>query len=289
MRTGSSIGESAFSWCDSLASITIPNNLASISSETFTLCIGLVSVTIPDSVTSIGARAFSDCENLKEVYYSGTKEQWAQISIEEIGNEKLLSATIHYTGSSDDPDEPDTPTPPPSKPEFTDVPAGAFYADAVAWAVNNDITSGTGAGKFSPDDACTREQIATFLWRAAGKPEPTTTANPFTDVSESSYAYKAVLWAVENNITTGTGAGTFSPKNICTRDQAVTFLWRANGKPEPVSSSSFTDVVPGSYYEKAVGWAVENGITTGVGPGKFNPGGVCTRGHIVTFLYRDSQ
>ncbi len=188
-------------------------------------------------------------------------------------------------GSPDTPDIPDKPT----VGGFGDVFEGDYYADPVAWAVENDITNGTGAGRFSPNDACNRGQIVTFLWRANGSPEPETTVNPFTDVKSSDYYYKAVLWAVENNITTGTGAGTFSPKNTCTRDQAVTFLWRANGKPEPTAAASFTDVKPGSFYEKAVGWAVENGITTGAGPGKFNPGGVCTRGHIVTFLYRDKK
>lgn len=170
---------------------------------------------------------------------------------------------------------------------FSDVYEGDYYADAVVWAVENDVTSGVGSGKFAPGNNCTREQIVTFLWRANGSPEPKTTANPFTDVGQSSYAYKAILWAVENDITSGTGNGKFSPGASCTRDQAVTFLWRSEGKPAAASGSSFTDVKTGDYFADAVAWAVANNITSGVGNNRFNPSGTCTRGQIVTFLYRN--
>lgn len=173
---------------------------------------------------------------------------------------------------------------------FVDVPAGAFYENPVLWAVANGITSGTGDGStFSPDMICTRAQVVTFLWRAAGSPEPTTTANPFTDIVEGSYYYKAVLWAVENEITSGTGNGTtFSPDMECTRAQVATFLWRTAGKPAAESSTHpFRDITAGSYYYDAVLWAVEAGVTNGTGDGStFSSDKSCTRGEIVTFLYR---
>lgn len=173
-----------------------------------------------------------------------------------------------------------------SSTSFTDVKSNAYYADAVKWAVEKDITSGTGNNKFSPDASCTRGQIVTFLWRAAGSPTPQTTTNPFTDVKPSDYYYKAVLWAVENNITSGIGNGKFGPGNSCTRGQSVTFIWRAVGSPNSATGNSFTDVATGSYYEKAVNWAVANGITSGTSKTAFSPSKTCTRGQIVTFLYR---
>lgn len=172
---------------------------------------------------------------------------------------------------------------------FTDVPADAYYAAAVAWAVENGITSGTGDGTtFSPDISCTRAQMMTFLWRAAGSPAPKTTANPFTDVQADAYYYDAVLWAVENGITTGTGDTTFSPDATVTRGQTVTFMYRAAGSPA-VIGSSFADVAEDAYYADAVAWAVEEGITAGTGGNTFSPDAACTRAQIVTFLYRDAQ
>ena len=172
---------------------------------------------------------------------------------------------------------------------FTDVPADAYYAAAVAWAVENGITSGTGDGTtFSPDISCTRAQMMTFLWRAAGSPAPKTTANPFTDVQADAYYYDAVLWAVENGITTGTGDTTFSPDATVTRAQTVTFMYRTAGSPAVVGSS-FSDVAEDAYYADAVAWAVEEGITAGTGSNTFSPDAACTRAQIVTFLYRDAQ
>ena len=169
---------------------------------------------------------------------------------------------------------------------FTDVKPGAYYADAVKWAVEKGITAGKGSNTFKPDDKCTRGEIVTFLWRSAGSPEPRTAVNPFKDVKEKDYYYKAVLWAVENDITAGKGAGTFKPGDKCTRAEAMTFMWRAAGEPAPNGSSSFKDVVSGSFYEKAVGWAVEKGITAGKGTGTFKPNDKCSRAEIVSFLYR---
>lgn len=168
---------------------------------------------------------------------------------------------------------------------FWDVKQGDYYYDAVKWAVEKRITEGTGANFFSPNASCTRAQMVTFLWRAAGSPAPKSTANPFTDVSASDYYYNAVLWAVENGITTGASADRFAPGATVSRAQTVTFLYRANGSPA-ANDASFSDVAADEYYANAVAWAVQNGITTGTGNGKFSPNADCTRGQIVTLLYR---
>ena len=168
---------------------------------------------------------------------------------------------------------------------FVDVPTGAYYYDAVAWAVENGVTNGTSATTFGPDVTCTRAQMVTFLWRAAGSPEPETTVNPFTDVSESAYYYEAVLWAVERGITNGTSATTFSPDATVTRGQTVTFLWRDTGSPA-AAGTAFTDVAVDAYYTAAVSWAANEGITSGTSATTFSPDNACTRAQIVTFLYR---
>ena len=170
---------------------------------------------------------------------------------------------------------------------FVDVSEGAYYADAVAWAVEQGITAGTSSTTFSPDMSCTRAQIVTFLWRANGSPKADG-VNPFTDVSTDDYYYDAVLWAVKQGITSGTSATTFSPDAACTRAQAVTFLYRAAGTPA-ASGGSFADVAADAYYASAVSWAVSEGITSGTGGNNFSPDAPCTRGQIVTFMYRDAQ
>ena len=170
---------------------------------------------------------------------------------------------------------------------FADVPANSYYADAVLWAAKNGITGGIGNGLFGPNQPCTRAQIVTFLWRAAGSPEPKTMSS-FADVSMDAYYAKAVAWAVENGITTGTGDGKFSPDATCTRAQSVTFLFRAIGKLVD-SKAEFSDVLTDSYYANAVAWAVENGVTNGIGDGLFGPNNSCTRAQIVTFLFRAYQ
>ena len=178
---------------------------------------------------------------------------------------------------------------------FADVSSDSYCADAVKWAVENGVTNGTTATTFSPNAACTRGQIVTFLWRAAGSPAPKTTVNPFTDVAADAYYAKAVLWAVENGITNGTTATTFSPDAPCTRAQAVTFLFRgaiANGLEavtlqELISGFSDAASLPG-YAVSAMNWALANGIVLGNG-GALMPNNTCTRGQIVTFLYRASK
>ena len=171
---------------------------------------------------------------------------------------------------------------------FTDVPANSWYAGAVAWAVEQGITSGTSDTTFSPNVSCTRAQMVTFLWRASGSPE-ITGANPFTDVSSDAYYYDAVLWAVEQGITGGTGDGKFSPDDPCTRAQMATFLWRANGSPEVTGTTPFSDVSAETYYYNAVLWAYEQNITNGTGSGKFSPDATCTRAQMVRMLKNASD
>ncbi len=155
--------------------------------------------------------------------------------------------------------------------------------------MENGITAGTDKTHFSPNTSCTRAQAVTFLWRAAGEPEPQNTTTKFNDVKAGSYYEKAVQWAVENGVTAGTGEATFSPNATCTRAQIVTFLYRAENSPEITGNNSFSDVKTGAYYENAVKWAVENNITSGTGGNKFSPDSNCIRGQIVTFLYRYSK
>ena len=169
---------------------------------------------------------------------------------------------------------------------FTDVAEGAYYADAVAWAIQNKVTSGVSATTFAPNASCTRGQMVTFLWKAAGSPEPKSLTTAFTDVKSGAYYEKAVAWAVENKVTTGTSATTFSPDATVTRGQSVTFLWKANNSPAAEGTSAFTDVAAGVYYAPAVAWAVEKGVTSGMSATTFAPNSNCTRAQIVTFLYR---
>ena len=169
---------------------------------------------------------------------------------------------------------------------FVDVPAGSYYEDAVDWAVENGITQGTDDTHFSPDGICTRAQAVTFLWRAAGSPEPETRAMPFTDVPVGSYYYDAVLWAVENGITKGTSDTTFSPNMTCTRAQIVAFLWRSEKSPAAGTANPFADVKSTAYYADAVLWAVKENITKGTTITTFSPNADCTRAQIVTFLWR---
>ncbi len=169
---------------------------------------------------------------------------------------------------------------------FKDVPANAYYYEAVKWAQEKGITGGIGNGLFGPNDPCTRAQIVTFLWRAAGSPEPETRAMPFTDIPVGSYYYDAVLWAVENDITKGTSDTTFSPNMTCTRAQIVAFLWRSEKSPAAGTANPFADVKSTAYYADAVLWAAKEDITKGTTNTTFSPGADCTRAQIVTFLWR---
>ena len=169
---------------------------------------------------------------------------------------------------------------------FSDVSPNAYYKTAVDWAASEGITSGSDKDRFSPDKLCSRAQTVTFLWRANGSPEPSEKENPFTDVSPDSYYYKAVLWAVEQGITSGVTKTAFAPDRVCTRAQAAVLLWRAEGSPAASGTHGFRDVAEGAYYADAVAWAVESGVTQGTTSTTFEPGTTCTRAQIMTFLHR---
>ncbi|GAB2044570.1 hypothetical protein AGATL06_10670 [Agathobaculum sp. TL06] len=192
------------------------------------------------------------------------------------GEQRTAFRAVEQGGSTTQPAQ-DTET----ETGFSDVKSGAYYADAVAWAVEQGITTGTSDTTFSPEELCTRGQIITFLWRAAGSPEPQSMAGYFADVSRDSYYFKATQWANEQGMTTGIG---FDPDYSCTRADAVDFMWKMDGKPEAAAPAAFTDVP--DYYADAVAWAVEQGVTTGTSDTTFSPSDTCTRGQIVTFLYR---
>ena len=177
---------------------------------------------------------------------------------------------------------------PEEKDPYGDVSKDSYYYDAVKWAAETGVTTGVGDGLFAPEWVCTRGQIVTFLWRASGSPAPKATELPFTDVAADAYYAQAVLWAVENGITNGTSETTFGPDQTCTRAHAVAFLYRMSGSPA-AAGSTFSDVAADAYYSTAVAWAVEKGITNGTSGTTFSPDDTCTRGQIVTFLYRLAQ
>ena len=268
-----SIGRAAFQGCAYVKSVDIANGVTKICRGAFTQCWALDYVIIPTSVNTIEMTAFGNAisgSTMNDVYYCGSAAQWGRISIGE-HNDSLLKASFHYNY---DPNM-----------SFTDVAAGSYCYDAVQWAVANGITNGTDATHFSPNAGCTRGQVVTFLWRAAG--EPTVSGNVgFVDVAPGSYCYEAVKWAVANGITKGTDATHFSPNATCTRGQVVTFMYRAAGEPAVGGSNGFVDVAAGSYCYNAVQWAVAKGITKGTDTTHFSPSATCTRGQVVTYLYR---
>jgi len=264
-----SIGSDAFYGCNKLTSVTIPSSVTSIGIGTFGSCSSLTTVTIPGSVTAIEKRTFSGCNSLTDIYYGGSESQWKKVPIGG-DNRPLTNATIHYNSAM--PTTPVEPEPP-ATPAFTDVPAGEWYADAVAWTVENKITNGTTKGKFSPGKDCTQAQILTFLYRA----ERGQGAASAEDME------KAIRWAKEK----GMIDDSFDGSKPCTRSTAVSYIWQAFDKPS-AKASSFTDVDANADYAEAVSWAVEKGVTNGTNTDgtTFSPDKVCTRGHIVTLLYR---
>lgn len=288
-----SIRSGAFEGCGELTDVTIPDGVTVIEADAFHGCSGLTDIAIPDGVTSIGDHAFwgctdltgialpagmtflgedvfFGCESLESICFGGTVEQWHRLTKthQQAG---LAWIEIRFAGE---------------EPLFADVDNSAYYAVPALWAALRGISNGTDADCFSPDDPCTRGQAVTFLWRAAGMPEPTGAENPFADISGEDYCYKAVLWAAETGVTNGTSPTAFSPDNPCTRGQVVTFLYRLAGMPVPIGPNPFRDVGTDAYYLRAVLWAVSKGVTNGTTPGSFSPGEPCTRGQIVTFLYR---
>jgi len=315
--TVESIGDEAFYWCESLRSVTIPTSLTYIGYDAFMLCGELEEVyyrgtetqrnkmTIKrgnfyleegllgdvvwhyQSCIGMAEHTFTNscdttcgCGFTRKITHSYGKYKYngdATITSDGTKTRKCTvcgkKSTVTATGTK-------------LKSPLNDIDSSSYCYKATVCAIQNNITAGTSETTFSPNDACTRGQIVTFLWRAAGSPSPKNGNNPFKDVKKSQYYYKAVLWAVENGITTGTSKTTFEPNASCTRGQVVTFLWRAKGSPSVSSSNPFTDIESNQYYYNAVLWAVKNKITTGTSSTAFSPDDSCTRGQIVTFLYR---
>lgn len=250
--------------------VELPKGLQTIEKNAFYGCVKLLTLSVPSSVAVIGERAFG--------YYNGPN------------NIELLDGfTLYgYTGSAAQvyAEENGIPFVSLTGPRFSDVPENAYYAEPVRWAVENGVTVGTGATTFSPNATCTRAQVVTFLWRAFASPEPTAQVNPFADVAADAYYSKAVLWAAERNITSGTAPDSFSPDAPCTRAQVVTFLAKAFAQHGDNNELPFTDVDKNAYYYDPICWAYANGITAGTSATTFGPNDACTRAQIVTFLYR---
>ena len=287
------IGQYAFYGCSSLQNVTIPDTVTSIEKYAFQNCSSLKGAVIGKGVESIEEGAFRDCLALAKAAILNPNCVFPENNSTTIGDAALRQPVIYSVKDSAVEKYAadkgytfiDIGIPP-----FADISGSAYYADPVLWAVVLDITNGTSDTTFSPDAACTRAQVLTFLWRATGCPKPVDTVNFFTDIKHDAYYYKAVLWAVEQGITLGTSERAFSPEASCTRAQVVTFLWRASGQPEPESGvNPITDVAPNAYYYKAVLWAMEQGVTTGTSETAFSPDSTCTRGQIVTFLYRNNK
>jgi hypothetical protein len=297
------IGDTAFAGCVALQTITLPEGLKTIGMGAFYRCTSLSAMVVPSQVTKVGRVAFFDCTSLSQVtvenpkldigdyafgFYQGKTSYEAvtpfvlRADDSSTAHSYATSYNVYFYATGDAPasgggfDNP-----------FVDVPQGSYYENAVLWAVKRGVTNGTDATHFSPENSCTRAEIVTFLWRAAGEPSASSD-NPFVDVPAGAYYETAVRWAVENGITTGKDATHFDPDATCTRAEAVTFLWRAAGKPTvETTQSQFTDVAAEAYYRGAVAWAVDNSITNGITATTFCPGTTCTRAQIVTFLYRN--
>ena len=238
-------------------------------------CDYLRTIKLPESLVEISESAFWDTANNWPLYlyYAGSKVQWDEVRM---GQGNAFDEFTLYCDYVE-------PVPNP----FHDVSEDDWFFAPVMWAVENNVTGGTSPVTFSPNEPCTRAAVVTFLWAANGKPEPALTENPFTDVTETDWYYKAVMWAVENGITGGTSATTFSPDHPCTRAQVVTFLYAAQGKPSvQVAVSEFSDVSDTAWYLMPVLWAKQNEVTGGVAPGLFGPEQTCTRAQIATFLYK---
>jgi len=279
------IGDHAFAFAAALKEVTWPSAAKTIEVATFYEC-GLTTFVIPATVTAVEDYGFYNCYALEKLYVLG--------DLKTIGDHVFTDCTkltiYGRSGTKIQKYAKDNGIPfvviDPAK-DFLDVPAGSFYAEPVRWAVEAGITNGIADFTFGPNAACNRAQVVTFLWRAAGKPEPTGTENPFADVEKGSFYEKAVLWAVENGITNGSDATHFNPTGVCNRAQVVTFLHRAFGEPAVENAANpFTDVPADDWYTAPVLWAVENGITNGLSATEFGPNTSCNRAQIVTFLYR---
>ena len=262
------IDSAAFQNCSSLTTIYLPSELNKISGSLFRGCSSLRTLYIPASVTSIEGSCFSST-NLTDIYYEGSESQWKAVTLAWFVSDDVEDAAIHYNS-----------TMPVPAPAFADVPAGEFYADAVSWAVSQNITSGTSATTFSPAAPCSNAEILAFLWRAAGKPSASAGAIA-ASLSPTDWYYDAAVWAASLGMIDSAAVLT----QPCTRADAVRYICIALGGHSN-SSFSFSDVPAGALYLEAVSWAVSNGITAGTSATTFSPDLDCTRGQIVTFLYR---
>ena len=307
-----SIGDYAFCDCSSLATVTIPNSVTSIGWESFEGCSNLTDVYYTGSEAEWNAISIAfygeSLTNATIHYGKETTHTHSYTSIVAAptctakgyttytcscgnsykGNYTNALGHNYSNGKCTRCGAADPNYKAPTAVTFSDVAAKAYYADAVQWAVENKITNGTDATHFSPDQGCTRGQVVTFLWRAAGSPKVSGNAG-FVDVKSTDYFYDAVKWAVANGITNGTDATHFSPSTTCTRAQVVTFMYRANGSLATSGSCAFVDVKSADYYYNAVIWAVANEITNGTSATLFSPSATCTRAQVVTFLYRNAQ
>ena len=310
------IEENAFNGCSNMYSISLPNTLETIKDSAFAGCKGIEHVCFGGQKSQWSLIKIysgnSQLTNMSET--NGNKFHWqvytpladhaklevhAAATCTKSGAERR-SCSCGFVWTRNLNDEPalghnwyegkctrcGAKDPNFTKINFKDVPVGSWYRNPVAWAVKKGITTGTDKTHFSPDRKCTRKEVVTFLWRAAGKPEPAKSKNPFTDINSKDYYYKAVLWAYYKDITSGRTETTFGPNYTCSRAQVVTFLWRLAGAPSVYTLNPFTDVAPTDYFYDAVLWAIQNKITNGISATTFAPTTVCTRAHVVTFLYR---
>lgn len=289
-----SIEGGAFWGCIKLdGELILPKGLTEISSNVFYSCNNLDGeVILSKNISTVWGDAFYGCDSIEKFILKNASCLIAD-SVQTFPRTATIagykdSTAYEYAVKYDrvfeelESSEPEVvPNP------FKDVAEYHYYYNPVLWALQNNVTSGISATEFGAETVCTRGQVITFIWRANGSPMPKSMTTQFADIQSSDYYYKAILWAVENGIASGSTATTFAPNAEATRGQIVTFLWRAAGKPAAATSEcAFKDVVNGAYYYKAVLWAVENNITAGTTPTTFAPDAACTRGQVVTFLYR---
>ena len=293
------IADGSFYENQEVTKVVIPDGITKIGAEMFASCSSLTEVVIPVSVTSVEGdgldylEAFINCESLTTISYKGTKEQWNAISWDCDGygfygcpsiTVNCIDGSITYDTEGNIVKETDNTVG--SENPFSDVSESQYYYTPVLWALENNVTTGLTSTTFAPEDSCTRGQVVTFLWRAMGCPEPNKTEHPFVDIEDNGYYTKAVLWALENGITTGYDKTHFAPEKTVTREQFVTFLHRAENKPAYTTTNPFSDVAQGTPYYDAILWAYENEVTKGYSDARFAPQENCTRGQLVTFLYR---
>jgi len=305
-QTLKEIGDEAFYSCLSLKDLQLPYGLKRIGDHAFAHCRALQSLYIPESVKELGWSLLYGCESLSSLIIPSCVTDLEVFDIGGINSLKAIylrgpapvqeymylpdGVTLYYIEGQEGWTTPlwkgyNTKTW--SGYWATDVKESDYFYEPVQWAMKEGITTGVGKDLFRPENTCTRAQVVTFLWRAKGCPEPTATKNPFKDISPKDYYYKAVLWAAEQGITTGVTKDRFAPEKGCTRAQIVTFLWRAEGKPQTSNiQNPFKDMEEDTYYSPAVLWAVEQRITTGKTKDRFAPEDLCTRAQVVTFLWR---